>query len=159
MRSNFFYSLLTLSLLLSCSNNVPKVESRSVTDSVHKMISGLVNDLSNHGAVAWLNYFEESSDFYMVSDGKIAFKDYQSAKNFINDTLARLIVKINLQLSNLRIDSLNETMAFIGADFHEDLTDSAAKLIRADGFVTALVKQTEKGWKFRNLQWSLKAPH
>src|SRR5262249_9477288 len=106
-----------------------------------------------------LNYFEESTDFYMVSDGKIAFKDYQTAKNFINDTLSRLIVKINLQLSNLRIDSLNETMAFVGADFHENLTDSAGKMILAEGFVTALTKQTDKGWKFRNLQWSLKIPH
>jgi hypothetical protein len=123
------------------------------------MISGLVNDLSNYGAVAWLNYFEESSDFYMVSDGKMTFKDYLTAKNFIDDTLSRLIVKINLQLSNLRIDSLNETMAFIGAGFHEDLADSAGKMVRADGFVTALIKQTDRGWKFRNLQWSLKAPH
>jgi hypothetical protein len=123
------------------------------------MISGLVTDLSTHGVVAWLNYFEESSDFYMVSDGKVAFKDYLSAKQFIDDTLARVLVKINLQLSNLRIDSLNEAMAFIGADFHEELTDSAGKLIRADGFVTALIKQTEKVWKFRNLQWSLKVPH
>jgi hypothetical protein len=123
------------------------------------MISGLVNDLSNHGAVAWLNYFEESSDFFMVSDGKMAFKEYQSARNFIDDTLARVIVKIDLQLSNLRIDSLNEAMAFIGADFHEDLTDSTGKMIHADGYVTALIKQTDRGWKFRNLQWSLKAPH
>jgi hypothetical protein len=90
-----------------------------------------------------------------VSDGQIAFKDYQSGKMFIEDILNRNIVKIKLQLNQLRIDSLTPNLASIGAGFHEELADSAGKIILADGYLTALVKQTNQGWKFRNLHWSM----
>jgi hypothetical protein len=104
---------------------------------------------------AWLNYFEESPDFFMVSDGQLAFKDYQSGKLFIENTLIKNILKINLQWNYLRIDPLTSELASMGGNFHEDLTDSSGKIIQSDGYLTAVAKLTNRGWKIRNLHWSM----
>jgi hypothetical protein len=144
--------------VVACHTNTQSLDAKEtnlVIDSVRRMTANLINDLSNHGPVAWLNYFEESPDFFMVSSGQLAFKDYQSGKTFIEDTLVKYFVKINLQLNQLRIDPLTSNLASIGAGFHEELFDSTGKMALADGYLTALVKQTNQGWKFRNLQWSL----
>jgi len=150
--------LVIISLAVACRPNISALdakESNIVRDSVHQMTVSLVNDLSTHGPIAWLNYFEENPDFFMASDGQLPFKDYQSGKSFIENTLVKNIVKINLQLNQLRIDPLTSGLASIGASFHEDLTDSAKKIISVDGYFTALAKQTNRGWKFRNLHWSI----
>ena len=146
-------------LALACRTNNPALDPKErsvVTDSIRYMTSSLIHDLSIHGPVAWLNYFEESPDFFMVSDGQLAFKDYQSGKTFIESILVKNIVTIHLQLNQLRIDPLTSDLASIGAGFHEELTDTTDKIIMADGYLTGLVIQTNHGWKFRNLQWSLR---
>jgi hypothetical protein len=145
-------------LALACQNNPSTLDAKGsqlVDDSVRLMVSGLTNDLSVNGPVAWLNYFEESPDFFMAADGQLAFQDYQAGKTYVEDTLRKAFVKINLQFNQLRIDPLTSGLASIGAIYHEDLTDSAGKMIHADGFVTALVKHTPQGWKFENLHWSM----
>ncbi len=151
--------ILTMSCwTVACHTNTSPLdarESKLVTDSVQRMTSRLINDLSVHGPIAWLNYFDESPGFYMISDGQLAFNDYQSGKTFIEDTLTRYFVKINLQLNQLHIDPLTSSLASIRACYHEELADSAGKIIRSDGYLTALVKQTNQGWKFRSLRWSM----
>jgi hypothetical protein len=145
-------------LALACHTNptpLDEKESKLVTDSVRQMVSGLTNELSVKGPVAWLDYFEESPDFFMGADGQLAFKDYQAGKTYVEDTLRKAIVKINLQFNQLRIDPLTSGLASIGAGYHEDLLDSAGKMIHADGYVTALVRHTPQGWKFENLHWSM----
>jgi hypothetical protein len=151
--------ILTISCLaFSCHTKTSALDTNEknlVTDGIRRWTSSLISDLSIHGPVAWLNYFEESPDFFMVANGQLAFKDYQSGKVFVEDTLIKYFVKINLQLNQLRIDPLTSNLASIGAGFHEELIDSAGKMTLADGYLTGLVKQTNNGWKFRNLQWSM----
>lgn len=145
-------------LAFACHTNPSALdtkESHLVTDSIHRLVSGLTKDLADRGPIAWLNYFEESPDFFMVSNGQLVFKDYQSGKTFIENILTKNLIKIHLQLNQLRIDPLTSDLASIGADFHEDLVDSAGKIIQGDGYLTALVKHTPQGWKLRNLQWSM----
>jgi hypothetical protein len=125
-----------------------------VKESVSQMTSKLIADLSQRGPLEWLNYFEKSPDFFMVSDGQLAFEDYQSSELFIENTLVKKFVKINLQLSHLRIDPLTPNLAALGANYHEDLIDSSGKAITANGYLSALAKQTSQGWKFENLHWS-----
>jgi|SRR5450432_280862 hypothetical protein len=130
-------------------------ETNLVSDSVRRMTVNLVHDLSIQGPIAWIKYFDESPDFFMASDGQLAFKDYQSGKLFIENTLIKNIFKIDLQWNQLRIDPLNSNLVSIGGNFHEDLTDTAGKIIQADGYLTAVAKLTNQGWKFRNLHWSI----
>lgn len=152
------FLLVITCLVVSCQQNASVLDSKEsdlVRESVQRMTASLMNDLSSSGPVAWLNYFEESPDFFMVSDGQLAFKDYQSGKLFVENILIKNILKINLQWNQLRIDPLTSGLASIGGNFHEDLTDSSGKVIQSGGYLTAVVKLTNRGWKFRNLHWSM----
>ena len=86
---------------------------------------------------------------------KLVFPDNKHAADFINDTLAKSINKIELKWSNIRIDSLTPTMAKMAASFNEVLTDMAGKKMPMDGYFTALVQHTAEGWQLRNAHWSL----
>jgi len=166
MKSNnlsVFFRLLPLlllpDLLLSCSQKTPSLtisEATLVKDSVQLLANNTAKDISTKGPIAWLNYFEDSPDFFMASDGTIAFKNYHSAEIFIKDTLAKQIPRINLKWLNMRIDPLTPQLASIAADFHEDLTITADKVVPIDGYFTATAQQTASGWKYRNAHWSIK---
>jgi hypothetical protein len=130
-------------------------DAATVSDSVRLLLVNLQKGLADKGSVVWLDYFDQAPGFYMASDGQIAFKDYQTAKQFIETVLIKKIKTIHLTFSDLRIDSLTNSSASIGAGFHEDLTDSTGITTHADGYLTALTKQTASGWKFGNLHWSI----
>jgi hypothetical protein len=126
-----------------------------VSDSVRQMTIRLTNDLAKKGPAAWLDYFDKGPDFFMASDGQLVFKDYPSARLFIENNLVKTIRKINLQFSSLRIEPLNDQLASLGSEFHEELTDTSGKILSVDGYITALAVSSGDGWKFRNLHWSL----
>jgi hypothetical protein len=125
-----------------------------VKDSVILMTTHITSDLARIGPIAWLNYFENSPDFFMAVDGKVTFTNYQTAKNFISDTLTKSFQKINLHWESLRIVPLAFNLASMGAYFHEDLLDPTGKTVTATGYLTATAAQTGQGWKLRNVHWS-----
>lgn len=151
--------MLTIYLLMaSChsGSSMPDIKNRQpVKDSVNFMMQHLSTDLRRMGPEAWINYFDPGPDFYMASDGKLAFKNFPGAKLFIEDSLVHSIRKINLAFSQIRIDSLGPQLATVGAVFHEDITDPSVNIFSVDGYFTALVTQTSQGWKIRNLHWSM----
>ena len=150
--------VLAIHLALSCREDSPAHKipgAELVKDSVSGMMANIASDITNNGPAAWLYYFEDTTSFFMASDGQLAFKDHQSAKLFIEDTLVKVIRHINLRWSHLRIDSLTPRLASIGADFHEDLTDTVGKIVAMNGYFTALADQTDHGWRLRNAHWSI----
>jgi hypothetical protein len=150
--------LLALILLFSC-NQKPSFttsEAASVKDSVLLLAANTAKDISTKGPIAWLYYFEDMPDFFMASNGDMAFPDYKTADSFIRNTLVKQIPHINLKWSNIRIDPLTPQVAVIGANFHEDITDALGKVTPFDGYFTATAHQTSKGWKYRNAHWSIK---
>ncbi len=134
------------------------IKGSSVKDSVKLMMVNLSGDLAVKGPLAWLDYFENSTDFFMASDGSLAFPDYPSAKSFIENKLAKSIKHIDLHWNHLRVDPLTPSLASVGADYHEDLTDSVGKLLPGEGYFTALAEETSHGWQLRNLHWSIIKP-
>ncbi|MDP4218787.1 MAG: hypothetical protein Q8927_21540 [Bacteroidota bacterium] len=58
-----------------------------VKDSVIRLAEAIARDVSSKGPIAWLDYFDDSPGFLMANDGNLAFRDYQTAKKFIQDTL------------------------------------------------------------------------
>jgi hypothetical protein len=145
-------------LITSCHSNnslMNPEQARLVKDSVSQMTANIERDISSNGPAAWLNYFEDTADFFMASDGRLALKDYQSARSFINNSLVKSLPKIILHWDHIRIDPLTTRLASLGADFNEKLTDSAGKIITADGYFTAVAEQTNNGWKLRNAHWSI----
>jgi len=92
----------------------------------------------------------------MISDGQMVFPNHEAAEKFIKTTLVKTITKINLKWNNTRIDPLTPDMALMASGFHEDLTDNKDVITKCDGYFTALVQKTGKGWQLRDAHWSIK---
>jgi hypothetical protein len=153
--------LLATNVIISCEQKPSHLgipESAQVKESVSKMAVNMARDISNKGPAAWLDYFENTPGFFMASQGQLVFTDYQSAQNFILNTLDKEISKISLRWNNLRVDPLSSDLALIGADFHEDLSNISGKIISIDGYFTGMASLSNNRWKLRNLHWSIKEP-
>ena len=161
LTSSFFCVLaLPLMMVISCTQNNKSVlsntQSTAVKESVIALTDHTAKDISARGPIAWLDYFENSPEFFMASDGDLAFKDYASADVFIKKTLVNQIKGIKLSFSSVRVDPMSEQFASIGANFHEDITGFSGKAMPFDGFFTATAHQTPTGWKYLNMHWSIK---
>lgn len=149
--------ILFLAIAATNCNNNPSTSSVNgeVKKNVGAFMDSIASNISAKGPKAWLDYFENSKEFFMASDGQIAFANIDSARNFVNNVLAKNISSIQLQWSNIRIDSLAKEYASIAADFHEDISDTDGKISRYDGYFTAIGHLTSS-WKLQNVHWSLK---
>jgi hypothetical protein len=158
MKGRLILMLAIIFLVASCQPGPftpDKKNMQPVRDSVLIMMQHLSTDLERMGPAAWINYFDPGPDFYMASDGKLAFKNFPGARLFIEDSLVHAVRKINLVFSQMRIDSLGPQLAAVGAVFHEDITDPSINTFSVNGYFTALLTQTGQGWKIRNLHWSM----
>jgi hypothetical protein len=158
-----YYSILFIAFLsaflFSCKqSDAPLSDSQSaeVKADVLKLADSTAKDISTKGPIAWLDHFEDSPGFFMASGGSLAFPDYHTADSFIKGTVVKVMPKITLKWSDIRVDPLTSQIAVMGAGFHEDVTDPTGKITPYDGYFTATVHQTEKGWKFRDEHWSMK---
>ena len=144
-------------LILACHNgdrSASPGESPGVTSTLSTMMEHISEDLSSKGPSAWLNYFDSSAHFFMANNGSLVFPNFKSGKNFINDTLVKMVQSVNLTFSNVKIDSLSGTAASIGAKYHEETKDMSGNSHIYDGYFTGLAVRTDDGWKLRNLHWS-----
>jgi len=151
---------LAISLMVSCHRNhthLSDAQNTLVKDSVSRMAANIAADVSKNGPRAWLNYFENSPDFFMANEGQLVFKDYESSKAFILNTVVKNIIQIKLSWSSIRIDPLTARLASIGADFHEDQVTSSGKTLSYDGYFTGIARFDGHHWKLRNAHWSIKA--
>ncbi len=151
-------SALVLTLLMTRCNPLPTTltvaQTSAVADSVTRLASDIAKAVDQQGPVAWLQYFSQTPDFYMASDGRLSFVGYASARAFILDTLTKQLIRIHLQWSGLRIDPISPQAAMMAASFQEKLTDSSGKELAIHGYFSAWVKQTDQGWKLANAHWS-----
>jgi hypothetical protein len=157
--SSFGVITLMISLFISCKNGGGQFtadESALVKDSVTRMAANIAKDVSAKGPVAWLDYFENDPGFFMASDGKLALKDYSSAKAFVKDKLPKMMSKINLQWRNVKVDPLAASFAAMGADFHEDIILAGGTKMAVDGYFTCTAHFDGTSWKLRNLNWAVK---
>lgn len=140
----------------SCSNTATPAsnELSFAKDSVQLMVESIAKDISEEGPAGWLRYFENSPDFFMVSDGQMVFPNIDTAASFINHNLIRMITKIQLRWSNIRIDPLTSSLASISAGYHEDITDASGTITPHDGYFTGIAHKTSHGWKLHNAHWS-----
>jgi hypothetical protein len=157
--SNIKYWLLLAAIALSFSCNYAKPqltpdEIWHVQRKVTRLTKNIEKDLSAKGPSAWINYVQDTANFFMANDGKLAFKDSKSAIAFIRDTLVKNTSKINLQWNNMRVDPLSNSIASIGSDYHEEATDKNGKTITWNGYFTATAVLIDDNWKLRNMHWS-----
>ena len=147
---------------LSCGTpprSLPAKQISAIQDSVRILADSIAKNVSRDGSVAWLHYFENSTDFFMVSDGQLVFPDIDSARNFVNNTLVKTYRNIELHLSNVRIVPVSKDYAILAGNFHEDITYSDGKKLPTEGYLTATAHLTSEGWKLQNAHWSSIATH
>jgi hypothetical protein len=128
---------------------------KATTDSVRQLAVSIATDVSREGPIAWLRYFKNSPDFFMASEGRLAFSNYNSAAAFIKNILVKKISNIQLQWNNIRIVPLAPGLASFSADFHEKISDSAGNKTSTDGYFSSVAQSTPEGWKFYNAHWPI----
>src|ERR1700692_579644 len=153
------FTLVGLILLISsCHNNADSLTASQrsiIMHSVQLMLDSIAKAISHEGPVAWIRYFENSPDFYMASEGQLAFTNNDSLANFLKNTYAKSVSKIDLSWSHVRIDPFTSKIAAVAAIFHEDITDFAGRKTPSDGYFTGIAHQTSQGWLFQNAHWSI----
>jgi hypothetical protein len=158
-RVKIFVLPVLILLVGSCKNNMDKItpsESSIVRDSVQQMVESIAKAVSNEGPVAWIRYFENSPDFFMASEGQLAFTNNDSLANFLKYTYSKTVSKIELSWNQIRIDPFTNQLAGIAANFHEDITDTTGKKKPSDGYFTGTAHRTFQGWQLQNAHWSIK---
>jgi hypothetical protein len=153
------FTLVGLILLISsCHNNTDSLTTAQrsiVMDSVQLMVDSIAKAISLEGPIAWIRYFENSPDFYMASEGQLAFTNNDSLANFLKNTYTKSVSKIELSWNHVRIDPFTSKIAAVAAIFHEDITDFAGRKTPSDGFFTGIAHQTSQGWQLQNAHWSI----
>jgi|SRR6185312_12393197 len=159
MKMKYLALLLVISIFSSCESDRARsavTESTVVKDSVLRMTANIAADVSNNGPQAWLRYFENTPGFFMANEGELPFCDYPSAKTVILTVVAKKISQVKLKWSNLRVDPLTDSLAAVGADFHEDQILANKQRLYIDGYFTGLAHFDGHSWKLRDLHWSVK---
>jgi hypothetical protein len=153
--------LLAINVIVSCNCDQKQLNTKKTTiikERVKGMMANIETDVSKNGPRAWLNYFEDTPDFFMANEGQLVFKDHQSARAFIIGTVVKIIPYIKLRWEHIRIDPLTSNLASIGADFHEDQVTNTGKKLSIDGYFSGIAHYEGHDWKLRNAHWSVKAP-
>lgn len=158
----FVWPVFVFFFMSSCNYNTAtftEKERALVRENVKLMTDSIATTVSQQGPIAWLKYFEDTPDFFMVSDGQLVFPNIDTATYFIKNVLVNKMPKIELHWSDVRIDPLSNKLAGIAAFYHEDIPDTTGKLIPHEGYFTATARQTSLGWKLHNAHWSSLIAH
>jgi hypothetical protein len=153
--SIFSFLLLISSCNQQNSSKLGQYQYAQVRDSVQEMARQIAIDVSRNGPIAWLRHFSDTDAFFMASDGQLMFPNYDSASSFIQNKLIKMMSRIELSWTDIRIDPLSEDLAILAAHYKETITDSASRLMNESGYFTCLAQRTNKGWQLRNAHWSL----
>ncbi|HEY2725973.1 MAG TPA: hypothetical protein VGI61_02290, partial [Parafilimonas sp.] len=75
-------------IIISC-DQTSIIHTTNTSAEMHKEVLLMMDSVEKDIAITpgkWINYFEDTTLFYMASEGKLVFSNYNIAKNFINDT-------------------------------------------------------------------------
>lgn len=152
-RPAFAATALLLTIACAPSEQSPPADGATVVTEIRALAATIERDLGEQGPQAWLLHFEDDPDFFMASDGGVAFHDFAAAREFLDD-FAPAIASIELRWSNLRVAPLGPDQATMAASYTELLRDTEGIDTTFRGYFTATVVRTAAGWKLRNAHWS-----
>jgi hypothetical protein len=157
--NHFLFSCCILAMLCSCQNRheATAADRAVVKDSVTAMMTRVSSDITKGGPAQWVIYFDDDPGFFMATDGAVKFGDFPSATTYTHDTLPKIMSRVSLTWTHLRIDPLDREFASIGADFNEDITLASGQAMSSSGFFTAIAHFDGTTWKLRNLNWAPKS--
>jgi hypothetical protein len=134
------------------------VAAPAVEASVRQFLADVAQGVSRDGPAAWRRYFAARPEFFMASDGVLAFRDGTAAIVGIS-AAAREIRHIELKWgTDARVDLLGPDLAVVGLSWSEvrDLADGTR--VADGGYFTGVVERQGGSWRFRDAHWSQPLP-
>jgi hypothetical protein len=130
----------------------------AVEASVRQFLAEVAQGVSRDGPTAWRRYFAAKPEFFMASDGVLAFRDGTAAIVGIS-AAARDIRHIELKWgADARVDVLGPDLAVVGLPWSEVRELADGTRLADGGYFTAVVERAEGTWKFRDAHWSQPLP-
>jgi hypothetical protein len=154
-------SLMLLAASSGCQTPAPRPAGGAAPAAeagVRQFLAEVAVGVSRDGPAAWQRYFATGPQFFMASDGVLAFRDGTAAIVGIS-AAAREIRHIELTWGNdARVDVLGPDLAVVGLSWSEvrDLADGAH--LTDGGYFTGVVEQRAGRWQFRDAHWSQPLP-
>jgi len=140
------------------SSSFTSDEAAATTNAVRAFANGVADDVTRRGPLAWSDHFENTPNFFMASNGQLAFANGEAAMRGIKD-VPKFITHLELRWGDpMLVDPLTPTLAMIAAPYHEIQFDPAGHRVEENGYFTGLAELGPAGWKFRNAHWSVTAP-
>jgi len=135
-------------------HGLPAEERRKVEEQVRSFLARVAQEVTRDGPTAWKREFAPGQEFFMASDGKLAFEDGHAAKQGI-DSVAKAIKRIELRWGrDLRVDVLTSELAVVGTSWQERQETSQGKVMNESGYFTGVTEKQEGLWVFRDAHWS-----
>jgi hypothetical protein len=158
LTANVVAVLLTSSVLDAGDQNARRSsisDATSLSRAVQEFMAAVARDVTAQGPHAWRKYLSHEHAFFMASNGALVFESGEAAQQGIG-ALEQSIERISLQWGqNLHVDPLSDSLAQVGAPFHETLVEKTGKQVSVDGYFTGLAEHTDAGWQFRSAHWSV----
>jgi hypothetical protein len=129
-------------------------QKQAVENDVRKFMLTVGHDITENGPNAWLKYFANSPEFFMASEGAMAFPTSQAAQQG-TQAFAKTINRMQLLWGDdLRIDPLTPGLAVVGTSWREIRVDTQNKTADQSGYFTALAEKRDGQWQFHDAHWS-----
>ena len=126
-----------------------------VEAGVGAFVHRVAEDVTQEGPAAWKKEFEDGPEFFMASEGQLAFANGQAATQGI-DSFAKTIRRMELHWGDdLRIDALTPELAVVGTTWKEVRVDVEGHQVTQGGYFTGLVEKRNGQWQFRDAHWSV----
>jgi hypothetical protein len=155
------WALVAAALSAGCSSGPRSLTSQRTAEIDHEVrafAQDVARGVTHEGPTAWRRYFSESPEFFMATEGRLAFANGASAIAAIPD-LARTIKQIDLQWGDeLRVDPLAPDLAVMAAPYREVRTGPTGDRVSEAGYFTATTEFRGGRWQFRNAHWSVLVP-
>ncbi|HXH38323.1 MAG TPA: DUF4440 domain-containing protein [Thermoanaerobaculia bacterium] len=149
--------VLAVAISACVSTAVPQRSPASDTDAVRQFIARVATEITARGPAAWGDFFDDSPNFFMASEGKLVFASGAGAREALKG-LTHVITSIELRWGqDLRIQPLAPGLAMVAVPWHEVRVEAGRK-VEEDGYFTAVAESTPGGWRFRNAHWSVATP-
>ena len=130
-------------------------EKRAAVEArVHEFMNNVAQDVTRDGPLAWQKELQDSPAFFMASEGQLAFSNGPAAIEGIQE-LPKIIKRIELRWSDVRVDALTADLAAVGASWQEVREDPQGHSLTQKGYFTGVVQQQNGRWQFRDAHWSV----
>jgi hypothetical protein len=130
----------------------------AVAASVRQFLAEVAQGVTRDGPSAWQRYFSPRPEFFMASDGVLAFRDGTAAIVGIS-AAAHEIRRIELKWgADARVDVLGPDLAVVGLPWSEVRELADGTRVADGGYFSAVVERRAGAWAFRDAHWSEPLP-